>query len=55
MKADIPHVFQILVEDRNTYLVNSIKELMEKNPDKKIVIFLGKGHVVEIKRRLMLE
>ena len=52
MKKDIPVTYKILVEERNKYIMNKIKEGIKKYPGKKIVIFLGKGHVQEIESGL---
>ena len=52
MKEEIPTAYEILVEDRNKYITNKIKEAMEKFKDKKILIFLGKAHVKEVEGRL---
>ncbi len=45
MKKDIPISYKVLVEWRNTFIIDKIKEAKEKYPNKKILIFLGKGHI----------
>jgi len=49
MKKDIPITYKILVEDRNNYIMNKLKEVREKYPDKKILVFVGKGHEKKIR------
>ena len=52
MKHFIPATYKILVEGRNDYIIKKIREGIKEYPNKKILIFLGKGHVREIKERL---
>jgi len=52
MKKDIPVTYKVLVEDRDNYIIKKIKESKEKYPDKKILIFLGVGHVKKIKEEI---
>jgi len=52
METDIPITYKILVEDRNNYIFNKIKKAKEKYPNKRILIFLGKGHTKQIKKML---
>ena len=52
MKKEIPIVYKILVEDRNKFITNKIKEAIRKYPSKRIIVFLGKAHVQEITRQL---
>ena len=52
MKKDIPITYKILVEERNEYIINKIQEGIKEYPDKKIIIFLGKGHVKGIKKEV---
>ncbi len=52
MKEKTPEMYKILIEDRNRVIVNKIREATKKYPDKKILIFLGKGHVKDIEYRL---
>lgn len=53
MKKDIPTTYKILVEGRNEYLIKRIKETMEKHKNKRILIFIGKGHLKEIEREVL--
>lgn len=50
MKEKIPTMFKVIVEGRNEYIANKIKEVIAKYPEKNIIIFLGKGHSKEIER-----
>lgn len=52
MKANTPTMFKILVEDRNKVIANKIKEVIKKHKDKRILIFLGKGHLKEVEREV---
>ena len=52
MKKEIPITYKILVQDRNDFIINKIKEATKKYQDKRILIFLGKGHVDYIERKL---
>ncbi len=55
MKEKVPITYKILVEERNAFICNKIKEGMEKYPDKRILVFLGKGHVRDIENSLRTE
>ncbi len=50
MKKDIPITYKVLVEGRNNFIISKIKKAKEEHPNKKILIFLGKGHIKEIER-----
>ncbi len=52
MKANTPTMFKILVEDRNKIITKNILKVKEKHKDKKILVFLGKGHVKQIEKML---
>jgi len=52
VKSDIPKTYKILVEDRNNYIINKIKEEEKNYKNKRILIFLGKGHIQEIQRSI---
>jgi len=40
-----PSIYKTLIEDRNKYMVKKIIQLMRKNPDKKILVIVGAGHL----------
>lgn len=50
IKKEVPMSYKILIEERNEYIINEIKKGKEKYPNKRILIFLGKGHLKEIER-----
>lgn len=52
LKQRYPIAFEFLVNMRNLYITNEILKVMIKNKDKKILIFLGKGHVKQIEKLL---
>lgn len=52
MKKDIPITYRILVEGRNKHIINKIQEVKTNNPNKKTLVFLGKGHEEAIRREL---
>ena len=45
VKERYPSFYKVLIEDRNKYMVNKLKKIMDINPDKKIVAVVGAGHV----------
>jgi len=52
LKVNMPNIYKILIEDRNKYLYENIKKIDQENKDKKIIVFLGAGHIQEINRML---
>ena len=52
LRENVPTMYKILIEERNQYIINKIKELDSKNKDKRILIFLGKGHVKAVEEGL---
>ncbi|MEK6943085.1 MAG: TraB/GumN family protein [Nanoarchaeota archaeon] len=48
LKERYPNIYKVLIEERNTVIANNIKKLMTKNPDKKILVILGAGHIDEV-------
>lgn len=52
MRKDIPLTYKILVENRNIHIVGKLKELSKKHKNKKIIVFLGKGHIKDVEKRL---
>lgn len=45
LKKRCPIAFEFLINMRNLFIANQILKAVNKNPGKKIVIFLGKSHV----------
>jgi len=55
LKENVPTMYKILIEGRNEYIANKIKEVIAKYPEKNIIIFLGKGHEHEVLRLVEVE
>jgi len=53
LKDNVPIMYKVLIKERNQYIINKIKELDSKNKDKRILIFLGKGHVKAVEEGLI--
>ena len=54
LKKRYPIAFEFLVNLRNLFTLNKILKLEKKYPNKKIIIFLGKGHEKIIKEGLKI-
>lgn len=52
LKEEYPMSFEILINSREQHIVIQILKLKMKYPDKKILIFLGKGHINSITKLL---
>ena len=48
LKERYPNVYRVLIEERNFVIAKNLKELMASNPDKKILVILGAGHVDDV-------
>ncbi len=48
MKDRYPGLYLVLVEERNKVMAANLKNLMENNPDKKIIAIIGAGHEEEL-------
>ena len=44
MKFKFPQLYNVLVEERNTYMSQALKQLQEDNPEEDIVAFVGAAH-----------
>ena len=44
MEKRYPGIYKAIVEDRNHYMVAKIKNILRKEPDKKLLIVVGAGH-----------
>jgi len=55
LKTKYPISFEFLVTSRELYIVYKILKCLYENRDKKILIFLGKGHIKGIKKLLEIE
>ena len=54
LKERYPIAFEFLINLRNLFILNKILKLERKYPNKKIIIFLGKGHEKIIKDGLKI-
>lgn len=50
LKKRYPIAFEFLVNMRNLYIATQILKTMIKYPDKKFIVFLGKGHIDSINK-----
>ncbi len=48
VKERYPNIYTILVKERNEIMAERLKELMEKNKEKKILAIVGAGHEEDI-------
>ena len=48
LKERYPNVYKILITERNNVIANNLRNLMNSNPDKKILAILGAGHVDDV-------
>ena len=48
LKEGYPNVYKVLIEERNQVIANNIKNLMESNQNKKILVILGAGHIDDV-------
>ncbi|MFQ3308104.1 MAG: pheromone shutdown protein TraB [Candidatus Nanohaloarchaea archaeon] len=44
LEESFPGLHQVLIEERNEYMYNALKQLQENNPEKDIAAFVGAGH-----------
>lgn len=44
VKVKYPSLYRVLIDDRNKVMVNNLKGLMKKYPDKSILAVVGAGH-----------
>lgn len=52
LKTKYPIAFEFLVNMRNVYITNQILKSMINYPNKKILVFLGKGHCKQVELML---
>ena len=48
LKQRYPNLHKVLIEERNKVIAHNLKKLMESEPDKKILVILGAGHVDDV-------
>lgn len=44
-KEESPELYKIFIEDRNKQMVDMVNQIIEKNPNKKILVLIGAGHL----------
>ncbi len=47
-----PGIYQAIVEDRNRYMTQALRDYQERHPDQDIAVFVGAAHKSELKREL---
>jgi len=52
LKEKYPVSFEFLINSRDLTIENNILKLILKNPDKRILVFIGKGHLIKIQKDL---
>ena len=55
LKTRYPIAYEILVVSRDLFIAYRIQRVLIKFPDKKILVFLGKGHLSSINKLLEIE
>jgi pheromone shutdown protein TraB len=55
LKTRFPVAFEFLITSRELYILNMILKNIIKYPNKRILIFLGKGHLESINKQLGLQ
>lgn len=48
LKERYPNVYKTLIGERNVVIANNLKRLMKAEPDKKILVILGAGHIDDV-------
>ena len=52
LKERYPNLYKVLIEERNEVIAKNIKNLMNSNQDKKILVILGAGHIDDVMERV---
>ncbi len=52
VKGRYPNIYKALISDRDAYMAGKLEAIMRNHPDKKIIAFMGAGHMKGIKRIL---
>ncbi len=53
MEKRYPSLHKAIIEDRNKYMVKKLIQIMRKNPEKKIMVIVGAGHLKGMKELLL--
>lgn len=48
LKERYPNIYKVLIEERNMAIAKNLKNLADCNPDKKILVILGAGHIDDV-------
>jgi len=48
VKQRYPNFYKVLVEERNQIMANNLVQIMQQNPDKRILAIIGAGHEEDI-------
>lgn len=48
-RESFPGIHQALVDDRNTHMIEALREFQEQNPDEDVAAFVGAAHKEELK------
>jgi len=48
LKERYPNVHKVLIEERNSVIAGNLRNLINSNPDKKILAIIGAGHVDDV-------
>jgi len=51
-KFKFPELYYVLVEERNQYMIEALKQLQKEDPNQDIVVFVGAAHQKEIQEEL---
>lgn len=52
LRERYPNVYRVLIEERNAVIAGNIKKLMISDPNKKILVILGAGHIDDVVSRI---
>lgn len=52
LKERYPNLHKTLIEERNVVIAGNLKKLMDSEPDKKILVILGAGHIDDVLKLL---
>ena len=48
LKGSYPSLYNVLITERNAVMAKNIYKIMEKNPEKKVMVVIGAGHESEM-------
>ncbi|MFB6115116.1 MAG: TraB/GumN family protein, partial [Candidatus Nanohalobium sp.] len=51
-RESFPGIYQVIVEDRNEYMIESLKSFSREHPDEDVAVFVGAAHKKELKSEL---